>query len=69
MLACYARQLRPDEITDLAARMESWSFRQVARFAQDVVRSYVATLYLTRLDASDPPVPRMEDYLVALESA
>jgi len=49
--------------------MEGWSFRQVARFAQDVVRSYVAALDLSLIEASDPPLPRKEDYLAALALA
>jgi hypothetical protein len=68
VLSYYARQLAADETAELAARMEGWSFRRVARFAQDVVRSYVAALDLTRLEASSPPLPRMEDYLSALEA-
>ena len=69
VLSYYARQLPADEITELAALMEGWTFRQVARFAQDVVRSYVAALDLSLLEASDPPLPRKEDYLAALAPA
>jgi len=66
-LAYYARHLSSDEVTDLATRLDGWNFRKIARFAEEVVRSYVSHLDLTVLEASEPPLPRKEDYLRALE--
>jgi SpoVK/Ycf46/Vps4 family AAA+-type ATPase len=61
-LAYYARQLPPDDVADLVARMEGWSFRRIARFAESVVRAYVSGLDVSQLEASEPPLPRREDY-------
>lgn len=65
-LAYYARQLSPLDVAELVERLDGWNFRQVARFAEDVVRVYVSSLDLTLLEAGEPPLPRKEDYLAAL---
>jgi AAA+ superfamily predicted ATPase len=62
-LSYYAKHLPADEVAVLADRMEGWSFRRLARFAESVVRTYVSGLDLTRLEAPDPPLPAMEDYV------
>jgi SpoVK/Ycf46/Vps4 family AAA+-type ATPase len=66
-LAYYAKHLSEDEVAELAARLDGWNFRKLARFAEDVVRSYVSGLDLRLLEAKDAPLPRKEDYLAALE--
>jgi SpoVK/Ycf46/Vps4 family AAA+-type ATPase len=66
-LAYYARQLTSDDIDELVEQMSGWNFRKIARFAEEVVRTYVSTLDLSRLEAADPPVPLKEDYLAALD--
>jgi hypothetical protein len=38
-----------------AARMEGWSFRRIARFAESVVRAYVSGLDVGQLEGSEPP--------------
>lgn len=66
-LAYYARQLSADEVAAVAAHLDGWNFRQIARFAEEVVRTYVSGLDVTRLEAGEPPLPRKEDYLKTLE--
>lgn len=61
-LAYYARQLAADDVAHLAARMEGWNFRRLARFAEAVVRGYVSRLDISQLEAKAPPVPGVEDY-------
>ena len=68
-LAYYAKHLQPGEVADLADRMEGWSFRRLARFAESVVRAYVSRLDLSQLEAPEPPLPTMEDYVKELEVA
>ena len=65
-LAYYAGQLSPDDVAELVERLDGWNFRKIARFAEEVVRSYVSGLDLNLLEAGDPPLPRKEDYLAAL---
>ena len=65
-LAYYAGQLSPDDVAELVERLDDWNFRKIARFAEEVVRSYVSGLDLNLLEAGDPPLPRKEDYLAAL---
>lgn len=65
-LAYYARQLSPVEIAEVAERLDGWNFRQLARFAEDVVRVYVSGLDLTLLETGEPPLPQKDDYLAAL---
>lgn len=66
-LSYYARQLPSDDVAEIVERLNGWNFRRIARFAEDVVRSYVSSLDLSLLEASDPPLPRKQDYLAALE--
>ncbi len=63
----YARHLAGADVELVASRMDGWSFRQIARFSEGVVRRYVSGLDLSQLQATDPPLPRVEDYLSALE--
>jgi hypothetical protein len=42
------------------------NFRKLARFAEEVVRSYVSSLDLNLLEAGNPPLPRKEDHVAAL---
>jgi AAA+ superfamily predicted ATPase len=65
-LAYYARQLSADDVAEVVEQLEGWNFRQVARFAEDVIRRYVASLDLTLLEAHDPPLPSKADYFAAL---
>lgn len=65
-LAYYARQLSPDDVAELVERLNGWHFRKLARFAEEVVRSYVSSLDLNLLEAGEPPLPRKEDYLAVL---
>jgi SpoVK/Ycf46/Vps4 family AAA+-type ATPase len=65
-LAYYARHLSLDDIAELLPHMEGWNFRQLARFAEEVLRRYVSSLDLTSLEAAEPPLPQKEDYLAAL---
>lgn len=66
-LAYYARHLAPEDVADLANRTDGWNFRRLARFAEAVVRTYVAGLDVSQLEASTPPLPQMDDYLKELE--
>ena len=61
--AYYARHLSAEDHADLARRTEGWNFRRIARFAESVVRMYVAGLDLSQLEAREPPLPRLQDYL------
>ena len=63
----YAKHLSQDDVAEVGTRMDGWNFRRVARFAEGVVRTFVAGLDLKPLEATDPPLPRKEDYLAALE--
>ncbi len=65
-LAYYAKQLSAGDVAEIAANFDGWNFRQVARFAENVLRRYVASLDLTQLEARDPPLPAKADYLLAL---
>lgn len=65
-LAYYASQLSSEDVAELVERLDSWNFRKIARFAEEVVRSYVSSLDLNLLEADEPPLPRKEDYLAAL---
>ena len=65
-LAYYAVQLSPDDCVELVERLNGWNFRKIARFAEEVVRSYVSNLDLNLLEADEPPLPRKEDYMSAL---
>lgn len=65
-LAYHARQLSDDEIAEIVQHLDGWNFRKIARFAEEVLRRYVANLDLTLLEAHDPPLPEKADYLEAL---
>ena len=65
-LAYYARQLSSSDVAELVERLDGWNFRQIARFAEDVVRVYVSSLDLTLLESGEPPLPGKQDYLAAL---
>lgn len=65
-LAYYAGQLSSDEVAELVGQLNGWNFRKIARFAEEVVRSYVSSLDLNLLETAEPPLPRKEDYLSAL---
>lgn len=62
-LSYYARHLAEADVDELAVRTEGWNFRRLARFAEAVVRGFVAGLDLTQLEAREPPLPRLDDYL------
>jgi SpoVK/Ycf46/Vps4 family AAA+-type ATPase len=66
-LTYYAAHLPPEDIAEVAAHLRGCNYRQVSRFAEHAVRTYVAGLNLTQLEATDPPLPRKEDYLVGLQ--
>ena len=68
MLAYYAGHLSQDDVASVVERLDGWNFRRVARFAEEVVRSYVARLDLDLLGASEPPLPARSDYLDTLET-
>jgi hypothetical protein len=68
-LSYYARHLLPGDIADLADRMDGWSLRRLARFAESVVRAYVSGLDLSQLEAPEPPLPAMEDYVRELAAS
>lgn len=68
-LSYYARQLSEEDVEEVAAHLNDWNFRRVARFAEEVLRSYVSGLDLTQLEANEPPVPRKGDYLRTLTLA
>ena len=53
-------------MAEVAAQLEGWTFRQLARFAEEVVRVYVSKLDVTQLEAAEPPLPCKEDYLAML---
>jgi SpoVK/Ycf46/Vps4 family AAA+-type ATPase len=65
-LAYYARQLSDDDVAEIVERLGGWNFRKIARFAEEVLRTYVSNLDLTLLEARDPPLPKKADYLEAL---
>jgi hypothetical protein len=67
-LAYYARHLPADDVGELANRMEGWNFRQVARFAENVLRRYVSSLDLSALETQEPPLPGKQDYLETLDA-
>jgi len=66
-LSYYARQLSPEDVAEIVERLDGWNFRRIARFAEEVVRTYVSSLDLNLLEASDPPLPTKQDYLATLE--
>jgi len=51
-------QLSRDEVAEVVQHFDGWNFRQVARFAEEVIRRYVSSLNLSLLEASDPPLPQ-----------
>ena len=65
-LAYYAAHLSPADVDTLVQRMDGWNFRRLERFAEDAVRRFVSGLDLAMLEASEPPLPGVEDYLAAL---
>ena len=67
-LAYYARQLSADDVAEIVQQLDGWNFRTIARFAEEVIRTYVSSLDLTLLEAHDPPLPSKADYLAALPS-
>ena len=66
MLQYYAKHLAREDIEKIASKTPGWNFRQLAKFAEEVVRSYVSSLDLGVLEAEEPPLPRVEDYLKAI---
>jgi hypothetical protein len=66
-LTYYSRQLSPEDVAEIVRHFDGWNFRQVSRFAEEVVRRYVSSLDLNLLEAPEPPVPRKQDYLSAIE--
>jgi len=62
----YARHLKENDVSEIAEKLIGWNFRKIARFCEDVIRSYVSNLDLTQLEAPDPPLPQKEDYLKLL---
>jgi hypothetical protein len=53
-------------VAELVEQLGGWNFHKIARFAEEVIRRYVASLDLNLLEAGEPPLPRKEDYLAAL---
>lgn len=62
----YARHLKENDVSEIARKLTGWNFRKIARFCEDVIRSYVSNLDLTQLEAPNPPLPQKEDYLKLL---
>ena len=71
VLGYYARHLSDDDLAQIISKMNSLNtsgcnFRQVAKFAEEVLRSYVSALDISMLESDNPPLPRVEDYLKAV---
>ncbi len=65
-LVYYAKQLSSEDHAEIVEKLDGWNFRRLAKFAEQVIRAYVSQLNLNLLEASEPPLPRKEDYLAVL---